>query len=634
MIYVEDIFEVYNSTPHDSFDKVKREERILKENMKISFRESERTIECDSSLIKLNTNIIGKILQEKFYNPSVQQVMRCYFKNLSKLSEAVRNSRIIDLIGHVKQIGAPSVQGYALKTKLNMPFLGKQTIGKINSLSNTSIVMKTPRREDSLLSEYLVGLLACNQIREIIPNVVYTYDIFTCESLDMDSDKTAEGTCISGGPEKEFLVIEDLGEVEGFGDYILKASVEEFINLFLQVLLTLKIMNDSVEFTHYDLHTDNVLVRKLPPDAKGKLIRYNLGYGECIDLPVDNIATLIDFGFSHAKINVGDTTRKVDVGIIGYGKYGVKWNDKFPLHDVYKLLLFSSEMVRGYNEEVYSVCEIIFKYFDDRRGALDYALDMGRSVTGVFMLTDVTTKDGRKISTVPLDHIIDHVLILGNYEKNNCTDDRGSYLNINLPELVIKDIDGRGYTCAELLEKIVINHEIDPSWPLDIDQIKNKLIENKRPSLSGRYEISYAILHSIVRFNEEIEKVETDIGLWKTIPWVSTEINNIKMNMGDKMNTLISSWNTARMYFILAYLTWWYFNSYRRRENLRLDYIELIFTRGDILYEIREKVQEYKNFYDRGVKELIRSVGKMNLDNKTSSNFSSIVSVSKWRLNE
>ena len=102
-----------------------------------------------------------------------------------------------------------------------------------------------------------------------------------------------------------------------------------FMRLYIQFLYALRYANEKYKFTHYDCHTENVLVRKIDKPA---VIRYPFDNG-VVYMEVDEVITFIDYGFSYVEFD--------------NKKYGIHkdfrnfsiYNDRpFILYDVFKFI--------------------------------------------------------------------------------------------------------------------------------------------------------------------------------------------------------------------------------------------------------------------------------------------------------
>jgi len=105
-------------------------------------------------------------------------------------------------------------------------------------------------------------------------------------------------------------------------------TVDRFIKLFLLLLDGLQVAGKQFGYTHYDLHTANVFIRKLP--AKWC---FNIG-GYWIE--TDEIPVVLDYGLSRMKIgeNVIFPTSP------DWIQYNGITTEYFPAHDIYKFLFY------------------------------------------------------------------------------------------------------------------------------------------------------------------------------------------------------------------------------------------------------------------------------------------------------
>lgn len=136
-----------------------------------------------------------------------------------------------------------------------------------NNLENPPKIIerKTPRHEA------LVSLYGTNKLRKQIPNFLYCY-----------------------GYIKDKALIVENNEGVSFTEFLRNCSIEEFTEQYLQVLHALKIANESIGFTHYNLTTNNVIV----VDNDGD-IRY-----DNITMSVDKYPLIVNF--NHSRFSIDD----------------------------------------------------------------------------------------------------------------------------------------------------------------------------------------------------------------------------------------------------------------------------------------------------------------------------------------
>lgn len=221
--------------------------------------------------------------------------------------------------------------------------------------------------------EAFVGFFALNQLRNIIPNFMYTYAAFRCTPPVLPYSVSSASAAGGGGGEGTkiidawcslnkpthsnnvtYTIIENLanrkdGKTLSLKKFIKKSKesnekvVEEFMSLLSQIVAALGIAWETCEFTHYDLHDENVLVRELPFSSSATrrnnvVLDYDLrGEGKAFRIRAQNIATIIDYGMSH-----------VSIGDVHFGhasdslmEYGVLRDRGNPHFDVFKIVCFS-----------------------------------------------------------------------------------------------------------------------------------------------------------------------------------------------------------------------------------------------------------------------------------------------------
>lgn len=177
---------------------------------------------------------------------------------------------------------------------------------------------------DSLVYEYIAGKYFINEVSNYYPNFVLTYDLLTANRYTNDLsiieiNKKVVSTLISvkdendnqGQPKLHELIknscmneIENLLLIQMFKSVLtFQLFFEKQLNntvynqialpsLMYQVYFTLSQICDK--FTHYDLHTNNVLVYQLPTDKYIKL-KYHTN-NRVITLNTQHIPKIIDYG--------------------------------------------------------------------------------------------------------------------------------------------------------------------------------------------------------------------------------------------------------------------------------------------------------------------------------------------------
>jgi hypothetical protein len=242
-----------------------------------------------------------------------------------------------------------------------------QSIGKLvelasganGTVSTASIGDKIDPNDDDLMHEAFVGLAGTNKLRKDIPNFSFIYGAFKCDGPIMPGKgKEVKTFCTgeSGSPVTYALYENIVGKT--FYDQIDIMTGPEFINIYLQVLLAINYADLKCDFTHFDLHWENVILRKLENITGVIGVKYpTQGLGD-IYMYTNVIPTIIDYGYTHIKYKGND-----------YGHYIVSSLNSFksfPLHDAYKFLMFAAfGALEKANYDLFETCEVIYKFFSD-----------------------------------------------------------------------------------------------------------------------------------------------------------------------------------------------------------------------------------------------------------------------------
>lgn len=180
------------------------------------------------------------------------------------------------------------------------------------SKEKNPVIIKIPKKSvyhDNAIRSYYIGM-EINKLERIVPNFINTLGIFCTESMHvMVCYECIEGnTMISVINNMQFI---------------------EFLYIFIQVLIALEIAQRHCCFCHYDLHLNNVILKK------GKCIYTVILDNEKYEIICEKyIPTILDFGLSSAV--VGGKT----IGCFEYNKYGIM-NYGMEGVDMYKFLFHS-----------------------------------------------------------------------------------------------------------------------------------------------------------------------------------------------------------------------------------------------------------------------------------------------------
>lgn len=353
-------------------------------------------------IFRLDDVALDKILStEQSLNANIHDDLACavdsiiYDGRLPGEYSPTQRERIRNWFPEVKQIGAESVEGYALKTSFS-------------SQSNL-FVMKAPRdpRNDELVHEALIGFYALNKLRHVLPNYMYVYGYTRCSPPAL-VNKEPITWCSSSNPAVSYLITENIRDAVPIGEFINSPNVTaiDVMAVLLQVFNALNRAYKQYGYTHYDLHHGNIMVRKF---SKIVAIPY-FGIQETVQGYIASayVPYIIDYGYS--RITVGG----VGFGKIGLESYGIEGDSGFPMFDIYKIIGFLGE--KNYfnssssvaTQEIRKLLEILFSSFNEgslydrvkkRLGGNDwYSADIKyRNITHDDFLTWLSTKSNIKL---------------------------------------------------------------------------------------------------------------------------------------------------------------------------------------------------------------------------------------------
>ena len=165
--------------------------------------------------------------------------------------------------------------------KLDNIVLDNENLKILNKNQNTEIFIKdnilvkksSKERETEMIHEAFVGLFGVNKLTKISDNFIYTHG-YSDEKLYIDYTQN-EGTLQSYISGKNF-------------------QIKEFLNIFVNVLLSIKLAQEQIGFVHYDLYDYNILVEKSPSKQRIEFMNGNIYTFERRYKPI-----IIDYGKSH-----------------------------------------------------------------------------------------------------------------------------------------------------------------------------------------------------------------------------------------------------------------------------------------------------------------------------------------------
>lgn len=310
---------------------------------------------CKLGDIKTNINKINdsefiKRLQNNYYDPVVMMQTMCIVNSILYNNDYDTIRKFFD---NLKQIGSNSAEGYAL-------------LSYFEHISNAFII-KVAREEaminsdyDIIKHEYFIGSYGTNKLRleHSILNFSFILGLFKCNEPVIGSDKKVNNFCTMNNNIRDFVIYENILPSIQYNNYTINSTTtfEDWLNIYIQIVLALDTANRTIDFTHYDLHDQNVMVRDY---GKKILLPYKLYNGKIIYIETSKIGTIIDYGRSFIRYN------NQPFGITRLEEFGISPTQSFPLYDPYKLLVWSMfNALKNNKMDMFNKMRILLNYFN------------------------------------------------------------------------------------------------------------------------------------------------------------------------------------------------------------------------------------------------------------------------------
>jgi hypothetical protein len=225
----------------------------------------------------------------------------------------------IDWLMDIKRFGTKSKQGMVIKSLI------------FDSLDVVVKKAKTSNFDEITLRDFCVGL-NLNKILNEAPFFVHTIGCFQFKNQFHIVTQFIDGINL-----KLFLQNK-------------KSTFVEFLNIFFQILLGLEVAQNKLNFAHYDLHADNVILVPCTETIEVTLYGYNY------IIKNNYRPVMIDFGLSsvHTK---GQTLGQKSLETKGI------YNHLSPGYDIYVFLLFCIDIVQSYNTQIFKGITDLLLFF-------------------------------------------------------------------------------------------------------------------------------------------------------------------------------------------------------------------------------------------------------------------------------
>lgn len=226
-------------------------------------------------------------------------------------------------------------------------------------LENSNFIFKYEKSKDikSVYVEAAIGFIL-NELKNYLPNFIYTYSVIKCSEPIIWDKKLSSWCSITDSKNgDQYIITENIYNSKHISK-IKNMTISKFLEIYLQLINALYLAYKKFDYTHYDLHSGNILIYEL--DDYNSIPNY---LEENTYIISKYIVYIIDYGYSFCVDPI--TKSKITSSTSSDAKsFFIYPNKSHPGHDLYKILLYSFNEIYNTNKNIYNDMNILYKYFD------------------------------------------------------------------------------------------------------------------------------------------------------------------------------------------------------------------------------------------------------------------------------
>ena len=316
---------------------------------------------------KMNLSVISEkqiidfVNNKKHMNGQYLKSLVCLFNNFLYKSKSLKPISIFNFIKTIKKIDIESAYS---------------SVYTVDILSDKfKIVIKTSQQNyeiKNLYKEYYISIAGINNLRYKIPTFVYTFGIFKTSKSQIKNLMLEE-------KKKNIFIMNEQIIGNSFTDFMNQNPTEiEWLDILIQILISLELAQREIKFTHYDLHLGNILINKT------NVIPYEVNFDNyTYSINSNQKPVIIDFGMSSITINDKQT------GFLDryfYEEYGIA---PFMVsgRDMHRVLSCCYYLKK--NVEIKKIIQNIYKNFYEITENID-----------LFLKNEISDKKNGKVGTI------------------------------------------------------------------------------------------------------------------------------------------------------------------------------------------------------------------------------------------
>lgn len=195
-------------------------------------------------------------------------------------------------------------------------------------------------------NEYYIGLYGINELRSMIPNFSYCFYQIPKDKQIQTIFEYVEG----------ITFFEYLNQFKTKKDFCISTEGQKFLSIIFQITCSLETAQQTLHFTHFDLHEKNILLRDSKQTNNLVYTIFNKTYQVQTSQVV---ATLIDFEYSCIR-KKDYIISKVNPDVFKYGYYSIF----IPGTDLLRLFLNMKYTLLRYSNDTTTFLSYIHEFID------------------------------------------------------------------------------------------------------------------------------------------------------------------------------------------------------------------------------------------------------------------------------
>ena len=238
----------------------------------------------------------------------------------------------------IEKIFSSGSQGICGLVKLTLP--AKDAAGSKAKPTTVRMVFKVSQYIDYIIEHEYKIMKLLERIQKFCPHYTLAHSIYSANTDAKIKEDENPFVVRSKYPIRRHFILEEYIEGPSFKNVLVKngtsCTKNRFMSTVKQILASINISGDKLNFSHYDLHSSNILVSECSPDRVNLYLFNGKGYNGILVPTFGANPKIIDMGFAYAN-GVEGTEVNVDISHSDRGYFC----DRYSWITDYKVFLVS-----------------------------------------------------------------------------------------------------------------------------------------------------------------------------------------------------------------------------------------------------------------------------------------------------